>query len=137
MWWEGSSPTRPRSPNTLPSRSPEEFVIERFFREARSPYARFSYVVEGSLRQLAPEPFEASIAESVFVHGDDWLSRATYAIDGEELKESLAVVDGTVYVQASADAERLIGDLRGCSSGEPVLPDCRRRRGRLRRFRDG
>jgi len=109
----GLEPDAPAIANTLPSRGPEEFVIERFFREARSPYARFSYVVEGSLRQLAPEPFEASIAESVFVHGDDWLSRATYAIDGEELKESLAVVDGTVYVQASADAEWLIGETFG------------------------
>lgn len=106
-------PHAPTIANTLPSRGPEEFVIERFFREARSPYARFSYVVEGSLSQLAPEPFEASIAESVFVHGDDWLSRATYAIDGEERKESLAVVDGTVYVQGSADAEWLIGETYG------------------------
>lgn len=99
--------------NTLPSRGPEEFVIERFFREARNPHARFSYVVEGTLRQLAPEPFEMSIAESVFVYGDDWLSRATYAIGGEERRESLAVVDGTVYVQSGADAEWLMGETYG------------------------
>lgn len=106
-------PDIPLIANTLPSRGPDDFVIERFFRQARDPYAAFSFVSEGTMRQTDPEESEVLIVESVLVHGDDWISHGTYAADGQTVEQSFAVVDGRYFERQAADAEWVSGELSG------------------------
>lgn len=99
--------------DTLPSRGPEDYVIERFFREARNPYARFSFVSEGTFHQTEPAETEVSMSESVVVYGDDWMSHGTFVSDGETVEESFAVVGGRYFERESADAEWASAEVRG------------------------
>lgn len=106
-------PDIPLIANTLPSRGPDDFVIERFFRQARDPYAAYSFVSEGTLRQTVPEESEVSVIESVLVHGDDWISQGTYASDGQTVEQSFAAVDGRYFERGAVDAEWVSGELSG------------------------
>jgi hypothetical protein len=106
-------PDEPLIANTRPSRGPHDFIIERFYGAARSPFANYRYVSTAVARQVSPVASEHAIVESVVVHGDDWLSRRTYAVEGEPTEDTLAVVDGVVYAQLGTDAEWLVGETVG------------------------
>ncbi len=109
----GLEPDAPLVAQTRPSRGPEDFLIERFFREARDPHARFSYTNEGTLRQMAPERFDYAVSETILVYGNDYLVRGTYTTDGEAVEETLAVVDGIAYLQLTPEGEWLTGETHG------------------------
>jgi hypothetical protein len=94
----------PQIANTLPSRGPEDFLILRFFREARDPRAAFTVDSEATLRQIEPAiPDVTVVTESIVVHGEDWIVHST-AVTGEESDAySVTYVDGRYYLREGAE----------------------------------
>lgn len=101
----GIEPERPVVANTLPSRGPEEYLIQRFFREARNPHAGFSFVSEGMLRQIDPAGTDVALSQSVVMRGDDWIGHGTVSTDGETVEVSVAEVGGEYFEREGTDSE--------------------------------
>lgn len=90
--------------STLPSRGPEDFLILRFFREARDPRAAFTMESQATLRQIEPaNPEETVVTESIVVHGEDWIVHSTSVTGEESAAYSVTYVDGTYYVREGAE----------------------------------
>lgn len=100
----GSEDKPPQIANTLPSRGPEDFLILRFFREARDPRAAFTVESEVTLRQIEPAiPDVTVITESIVVHGEDWIVHSTAVTGAESDNYSITYVDGTYYLREGAE----------------------------------
>jgi len=94
----------PRIASTLPSRGPEDFLILRFFREARDPRAAFTMTREATVRQVEPPGPDVVTSESVALHGDDWFADSTAVSGADTIQTSGASVDGVYYQRAGPDA---------------------------------
>jgi len=119
----GGEPEAPVIANTLPSRGPEDFVILRFFREARSPYAAFTVAIDGTIRAVEPPGPDVPLSQSMVVHGEDWAVYDSVEADGETVLVSSAVIGGTYYERIGADAPWDRADIAG--DGDPVSPFAR------------
>lgn len=101
----GGEPEAPLIANTLPSRGPEDFLILRFFREARSPYAKFTVAIDGTIQQIDPPGGEMPVTESIVLHGDDWVVHGSFMeSDGATIAVSTAKIDGAYFDRVGADA---------------------------------
>lgn len=95
----------PHIANTLPSRGPEDFLILRFFREARDPFAAFSFTRDATIRQVEPPtPDVVVVSESMVLHGEDWIGDSATVSGAETTQTSFAHVDGAYYQRAGADS---------------------------------
>lgn len=98
--------------NTLPSRGPEDFLILRFFREARSPDAAFNVAIEGTIRQVEAAGPDVPVSESMVVDGEDWVVHGSSQVDGETVAVSVAAIDGVYYERFGGSASGWVrGDL--------------------------
>jgi hypothetical protein len=101
----GGEPEAPLIANTLPSRGPEDFLILRFFREARSPYAKFTVAIEGTIQEVDPPGGAMPVTESMVLHGDDWVVHGSYVeADGTTTAVSTAKIDGAYFDRVGVDA---------------------------------
>lgn len=103
----------PQIANTLPSRGPEEFLIQRFFREARSPYAAFAMTSDSTLRQTVPAGAAVVVTESLVLHGDNWIGDSSAVSDEETIAISAAAVDGAYFERVAPDAPWVKVDVYG------------------------
>ena len=99
--------------NTLPSRGPEDFLILRFFREARSPYAEFTVAIDGTIQSVEPVEADVPFSESVVVHGEDWVVHGSFQADAEAVAMSAAVVGGAYFERRGADSAWIRADVPG------------------------
>ena len=94
----------PQIANTLPSRGPEDFLILRFFQEARDPFAAFAVEREATVTQVDPPiPDTIVVTESIVLHGDEWIADSVAVSGAESVEYSMAFVDGTYYLREGAD----------------------------------
>ncbi len=100
----GTEPETPLIVNTLPSRGPEDFLILRFFREARSPYAAFAVAVDGTIQSVEPVGADVPFSEAMVVHGEDWVIHSSFEAEGETATTSFAVIGGAYYERTRADS---------------------------------
>lgn len=119
----GGEPDAPVIANTLPSRGPQDFLILRFFREARDPFAAFTADLDGTLRAVEPAGSDVLTSQSMVVNGEDWVVHGSFASDGETVAVSSAVIAGAYYERIGADAPWARADIPG--DGDPVSPFAR------------
>lgn len=108
-----------RIANTLPSRGPEDFLIMRFWSEARSPYAAFTLTSQATVRQVEPPGPDVVSSDSMVLHGDDWIVDSTVVSGAETIQGSFAEVDGVYYERVGPDATwvrvEVVGDIGSAS----------------------
>jgi hypothetical protein len=119
----GSEPERPVIVDTLPSRSPEDFMVLRFFREARDPYAAFTVDIHGTLQSVEPKAPDIPLSQTMVVHGSDWAVYNSVESDGQRVLVSSALIGDTYYERVGTDGPWARAEVSGNS--EPVSPFAR------------
>ena len=119
----GNEPETPLIVNTLPSRGPEDFVVLRFFREARDPYAAFTVAMDGTIQPVNPAGPAEPLSQSMVVHGEDWAVYSSLEADGTLVPVSLALIGGTFYERVGEDAPWARADAPG--DVDPMSPFAR------------
>lgn len=109
--------------NTLPSRGPEDFVIVRFFREARDPYAAFTVAMDGTIQAVNPAGPAAPLSQSMVVHGEDWAVYGSVEADGTTVAVTNALIGGTYYERVGDDTPWARADAPG--DVDPMNPFAR------------
>jgi hypothetical protein len=119
----GTERVTPLIVNTLPSRGPEDFVVLRFFREARDPYAAFTVDVQGTIQAVQPTAPDIPLNQSMMVHGNDWVVYNSVESEGNTVLVSTAVIGDSYYERVGEDAPWARADITG--DLQPVSPFAR------------
>ena len=119
----GTERDAPLIVNTLPSRSPEDFVIVRFFREARDPDAAFTVAMDGTIQAVNPAGPAAPLSQSMVVHGEDWAVYGSVEADGTTVAVTNALIGGIYYERVGDDTPWAHADAPG--DVDPMNPFAR------------
>ena len=89
---------RPQIVNTRPTPRPGQYIIERFFREARSPDAAYVFRSEGTMHVSDPAS-ESSFVEVATMRGSDWISELSVTADGTTTNSGVAEIGGEYFIR--------------------------------------
>lgn len=89
---------RPQFVNTRPTARPGQYIVERFFREARSPDAAYVLRSEGTV-YLSDPPSETAFVEVTTMVGDSYVTSLSFTADGVTTETGIAEVDGEYFLR--------------------------------------